>query len=139
MRYVGDNPPATLLNRLARIYLDNKTAIGPVLTALFASAEFAASPGKKVGRGQELIGSMMRARKPSTFVAQIFLDDGTSTDDTQHNPWGSMGAHTWMLDVLGHSPRLWPYVDGYPDKATDWTSTNHLRALWNMTEAVVGN
>ena len=49
-RFVSDTPPASLINTLASVYLANNTAIVPVLKALFASAEFAASIGQKTRR-----------------------------------------------------------------------------------------
>lgn len=37
VRFVSDRPPAALVDRLARVYLDHETAIVPVLRALFSS------------------------------------------------------------------------------------------------------
>ena len=45
VRFVADEAPATLVAKLAKVYLDNGTAIVPVLQALFTSPEFAASAG----------------------------------------------------------------------------------------------
>ncbi|MGL5864572.1 MAG: DUF1800 family protein, partial [Dermatophilaceae bacterium] len=43
-RFVSDNPPTSLVDRLAQTYLDNDTAIVPMLRTLFASTEFWAVP-----------------------------------------------------------------------------------------------
>ena len=48
IRFVGDYPPAALVDRLAQVYLDSGTDIRPVLRALVASAEFQQSAGQKV-------------------------------------------------------------------------------------------
>ena len=37
MKFVRDDPPQALVDRLAQVYLDNDTAIRPVLRALVAS------------------------------------------------------------------------------------------------------
>ena len=47
-RFVCDDPPQTLVDRLAQSYLDNGTAIVPVLRTLFSSVEFWMSTGLKV-------------------------------------------------------------------------------------------
>ncbi|MGZ5399336.1 MAG: DUF1800 domain-containing protein, partial [Nocardioides sp.] len=48
VKFVRDDPPQALVDRLAKVYLDNGTAIRPVLRALVASAEFRASDGLKI-------------------------------------------------------------------------------------------
>ena len=47
-RFVCDDPPQTLVDRLAQSYLDNETAIIPMLRTLFSSVEFWMSTGLKV-------------------------------------------------------------------------------------------
>ncbi|MDO9495895.1 MAG: DUF1800 domain-containing protein, partial [Nocardioides sp.] len=47
-KFVRDDPPQSLVDRLARVYLANGTAIKPVLRALVASPAFAAAAGAKV-------------------------------------------------------------------------------------------
>ena len=46
--FVSDDPPAALVDNLAKVYRSNGTAIRPVLQALIASPEFAAAAGRKV-------------------------------------------------------------------------------------------
>ena len=48
LKFVRDDAPAALVDRLAQVYLDNDTAIVPVLRALIDSPEFARSAGAKV-------------------------------------------------------------------------------------------
>jgi len=50
IRFVSDDPPDSLVNALAEVYLANGTAIVPWLRALFGSAEFADSIGRKARR-----------------------------------------------------------------------------------------
>ena len=48
VRFVCDDPSKALVDRLAKVYLDNDTAIKPVLMALVDSEEFKRSVGVKV-------------------------------------------------------------------------------------------
>jgi uncharacterized protein (DUF1800 family) len=52
-RFVCDDPPKTLVDRLAQSYLDSGTAIVPVLRTLFSSVEFWMSTGLKTRRPLE--------------------------------------------------------------------------------------
>ncbi len=52
-RFVCDDPPQTLVDRLAQSYLDNGTAIVPMLRTLFRSVEFWMSTGLKTRRPLE--------------------------------------------------------------------------------------
>src|SRR5690606_41253620 len=61
VRFVSDDPPASLVDRLAAAYLDNDTAIVPVLRTLFRSSEFWAAVGQKVRRPRENIAAAARA------------------------------------------------------------------------------
>ena len=47
-KFVRDDPPQSLVRRLAKVYLKNDTAIVPVLRALVASKEFRTSAGRKL-------------------------------------------------------------------------------------------
>ncbi len=61
VKFVRDDPPQALVDRLAQVYLDNGTAIRPVLRALVASAEFQASDGLKVRTPVEDVVATYRA------------------------------------------------------------------------------
>ena len=65
-RFVADDPPADLVDRLARTYLDNDTDIRPVLQALFTDPAFDDSVGMKVRRPIEHLAAALRAmeRRP---------------------------------------------------------------------------
>ena len=110
-RFVGDTPPASLVTKLATVYLDNDTAIAPVLTALFTSAEFAASAGMKVRRPFEHM----------TAVARGVGLGRSSGPDPLHQS-------VWMLEGPGHIPFQWPTPDGYPDTAAHWQSSGQVLA-----------
>ena len=106
VRFVADEPPATLVARLAQVYLDNGTAIAPVLRALFTSPEFAASAGRKVRTPFEDLAATVRALGlgPETT--------GVAALDALYN--GLVNA--------GNAPFRWAPPNGYPDVAAAWAS-----------------
>jgi uncharacterized protein (DUF1800 family) len=104
VRFVADQAPATLVATLARVYLDNDTAIVPVLRALFASPEFAASVGQKV-------------RTP-------FEDQTATVRALGLGPSGELGLDA-LYDTLvnaGNAPLRWAPPNGFPDVAAAWAS-----------------
>ncbi len=115
VRFVADDPPASLVTRLAQVYLANKTAIVPVLRALFTSDEFAASVGQKVRTPLEDIVGCVRA-----------LGYGIEADGT-----AAVRALYWTLRNAGQAPMAWGPPNGYPDVATAWASPSGYLVRWN--------
>jgi uncharacterized protein (DUF1800 family) len=115
VRFVADVPPPALVARLASVYLTNRTAIAPVLRALFTSPEFAASAGHKLRTPYE------------DFVASLRVL-GIQPDTT-----GTQGirALQWLANDVGQPPFGWPMPNGYPDVATGWSSAATTLARWN--------
>ncbi|ROP34358.1 DUF1800 domain-containing protein [Couchioplanes caeruleus] len=106
LRFVADEAPASLVTRLARVYLDHGTAIAPVLRALFTSAEFAASVGRKVRTPFEDLAATVRALGlgPET--------SGVAGLDALYN----------SLVNAGNAPFRWAPPNGFPDVASAWAS-----------------
>jgi uncharacterized protein (DUF1800 family) len=122
VRFVSDDPPAGLVDRLASIYLDAGTAIVPVLRALFSSPELAASGGEKVRRPFEHLAATARA-------LEVPLGEGTR---------GLVDLYR-TLQPAGHLPLAWPEPDGYPDVAAAWRSpAAALEGLNGTTNLVHG-
>jgi uncharacterized protein (DUF1800 family) len=121
VRFVSDNPPASLVSRLASVYLANRTAIVPVLKALFTSAEFAASAGQKV-----------RTPYEDTIATVRILGHGPESV-TSGNPTGTDGLEAlyWTLQSAGQAPLAWAPPNGYPDVATAWASPSGYLRRWN--------
>jgi len=115
LRFVGDNPPAALVSRLAAVYLANDTAIVPMLRELFSSSEFAASAGQKVRRPYEDLAATVRILGMKPEAAGIE---------------GIENLH-WMILDMGHAPLSWGPPNGYPDVATAWQSPAGTLARWN--------
>jgi uncharacterized protein (DUF1800 family) len=115
VRFVSDDPPASLLTALAATYLAHDTAIVPVLRQLFGSVEFAASAGRKIRRPYEDLIATVRVLglKPDA--------KGTVGIEALH----------WTLIDMGHGPLAWSPPNGYPDVATAWQSAAGTLARWN--------
>ena len=122
VRFVSDEPPATLVTKLAKVYLDNASAIAPVLRALFTSPEFAASAGQKTRTPLEDIVATVR-----------ILGYGPEKIAADGNPAGTKGVQSlyWMLDEAGQAPLTWAPPNGFPDVAAAWASPSGQLLRWN--------
>jgi hypothetical protein len=121
VRFVSDTPPAALVSRLAKVYLDNGSAIAPVVRALFTSAEFAASVGAKVRTPFEDVVATLRV-----------LGLGVERVDPTANPTGIAGVQAlyWMLDSVGQAPLHW-LLSG---QLVRWNNHICLAAGWWPTQ-----
>jgi uncharacterized protein (DUF1800 family) len=106
VRFVADQAPASLVTKLAQVYLDNDTAITPVLRALFTSPEFAASIGQKVRTPFEDLTAAIRALGLGPEAS------GTKALDALYNA---------LVDA-GNAPYRWSPPNGFPDVAAAWAS-----------------
>ncbi len=122
-RFVSDDPDPTLVDALAQTYLDNDTAIAPVLMQLFTSATFADSVGDKLRRPFEDITATLRIL-------------GYQPEDS-----GVTGMRTlyWVCNEVGHAPMGWDLPDGYPDDAASWQSAGTTLNRWNRHLSLAGH
>ena len=127
VRFVSDTPSDALVASLAQVYLDNDTALAPVVRALLRSNEFADSVGSKWRRPQETMASIVKLRRPTSISAK--------KGQQLKGVWEITGTVQWLLYLEGHQPRMWPVVDGYPDQAPDWMATQALLAHWYTANA----
>lgn len=116
VRFVSDQPPSSLVERLAQIYLASGSAITPMLQALLTSSEFASSIAQKEKRPLEHLTSTIRALGITPDVS------GTK---------GVEGLY-WMSGDLGQAPLAWHPPNGYPDVAPAWRSAASTLGVWNM-------
>ncbi|HTY71793.1 MAG TPA: DUF1800 domain-containing protein [Actinomycetes bacterium] len=124
--FVSDNPPDSLVTRMANAYTANDTAIVPVLRTLFTSREFATSVEQKVKRPYEDIVGALR----TLGVTQSPLPDVPAVSDDPS--WrDGLQAIYWQLQDMGHAPMNWPQPDGYPDVAVSWQSSSGLLGRWS--------
>ena len=122
VRFVSDYPSAALVDKLATIYLNNDTAIQPMLGALFTDTEFLNSYGAKVRRPFEAVTSSVRA---------VGLTPKSGVSD-------SFASMNYLLQGMGHQPMAWHAPNGYPDTAEDWLSTGGTLGRWNLYTGVLG-
>jgi uncharacterized protein (DUF1800 family) len=106
VRFVADEAPASLVAELAKVYLDNGTAIAPVLKALFTSAEFGAAVGRKVRTPFEDLAATVRALGLAPEPTGVKSLDG---------------LYHWLADA-GNAPLRWSPPNGFPDVAAAWAS-----------------
>ena len=116
VRFVADEAPATLVAKLAKVYLDNGTAIAPVLKALFTSAEFAASAGQKVRTPFEDVAATVRA------LGLAPEKTGVKALDALYN----------VLVGAGNAPLRWAPPNGFPDVAAAWASPSAFLMRCNI-------
>ena len=121
VRFVADNPPTGLVERLAASYLDNDTAVVPVLRTLFSSVEFWIAVGLKTRRPLENLVATVRT---------LGIGPGPDTP-------GALEGLYWLTHRLGHAPLAWGPPNGYPDVAGAWGGAHGTLAVWNSHHALV--
>ncbi|GGO67900.1 DUF1800 domain-containing protein [Nocardioides deserti] len=128
VKFVRDDPPQALVDRLAKVYLDADTEIRPVLRALVASPQFKASVGSKVrDPGEDLVATyrvlrVQLARPPA----------GRAGDEH------AVKAMLWQVGNLGTSPFSWPRPDGQPIDSESWSSPSRVLASMDLHWAMAG-
>jgi hypothetical protein len=121
VRFVCDNPPGALVERLARTYLESGTAVVPILRVLFRSVEFWIATGLKTRRPLENLVATARV---------VGAQPGAETDKALENLYRT-------ADRLGHAPLAWGPPDGYPDVAGAWQSAHGMLGTWNAHRSMV--
>lgn len=117
VRFVADDPPAALVESVARAYLDSATSITATLRALVRSETFRASVGRKATTPCD---DLVRTARVLGIRPQA--------------PGGSEDAYADSLAwTLGSTlPFQWPRPDGAPDDAGSWGSATRMLNSWRM-------
>lgn len=115
VRFVSDNPPQSLVESAAAVWMANHGEIRPVLRHIFLSEEFRQSVGQKL-------------RRPLDFFIGALRATGTEI----HSYW----VMDEMLAKLAQTPYGWGPPDGYPDTAPAWMTSSGLLARWNTALAL---
>ena len=124
LKFVRDDVSAALVDRLAQVYLQNDTAIVPVLRALIDSAEFNASRGAKVRDATEDVVATWRV-----LGAQV---------RPPTSPQSAANTLLWQADNLGLMPFMWPRPDGAPLVNAPWCSPSRMIASFDMHHSMSG-
>ncbi len=127
VKFVSDNPSQELVDHLAQVFLDNDTAIKPVLRALVDSADFAGSVDAKVrDPGEDLV---------ATYRAlNITIKDPPNTGGDQH----AANCMLWQAGQIGLTPFTWPRPDGAPADNKSWSSPSRMMASFQVHYTLAG-
>lgn len=111
--FVADDPPASLVERVAQTFRDSDGDIKAMLRVLFLSEEFASAPPK--------------LKRPFTyFISAIRALNADFPLNRQAVGW---------LEPLGQMPFRWPAPNGYPAVSAAWTA--NLLPRWNFAISLV--
>ena len=118
--FISDDPPASVINRAADVFLKTDGSIHETLRAIITSPEFFAQSAYRA-----------KTRSPFEYAAAALRALNAETDGTRPLlDWiGRMGQ-----PVFG---RITP--DGYPDRADQWLSTGALLERFNFASALATN
>jgi len=119
-RFIGDNPPESVVNRAAAVFLKTDGSIRETLRSIITSPEFFSR-------------SAYRAKTRSPFeytVAALRALDAETDGDRPVLDWiARMGQ-----PIFGHVT-----PDGYADRADQWLSTGALLERFNFANALATN
>ncbi|MDG4827281.1 DUF1800 domain-containing protein [Asanoa sp. WMMD1127] len=126
-RFVSDAPPKSLVDRLAKAYLNDRGAIKPLLMTLFRSSEFWAAVGQKVRRPMEYLAATYRTLGVSPTPSPGFQQGN------QNRPPFAQGLRQIRnkMEELGQFPTGQATPNGYPDVFVAWTSAGTMINGWN--------
>jgi uncharacterized protein (DUF1800 family) len=112
-RFVAEQPPAPLVDRVAEVFRTTDGDIKSMLRTILTSDEFKKSAGSKFKPPFRYIVSALRAVGADTHAHPPLID---------------------YLERMGQGVFEYPTPDGYPDKATPWLGT--LLWRWNFAFAL---
>ena len=117
VKFIDDKPSKSLVRQLARVYLDNDTAIVPVLRALVASRAFQHAHDNKVrDPGEDLVATYR------VLGVKIKAPVGEEADGS------ALQALVWQADSIGIAPFSWGPPNGQPIDNESWSSPARLLA-----------
>src|SRR5215471_9008558 len=119
-RFISDDPPPSVIDRAAAVFLKTDGSIRETLRAIITSPEFFSSAAYRA-----------KVRSPFEYAAAALRATSAETD-----------ADRPVLDVIGRMGqplfgRITP--DGYSDRAEQWLSSGAMVARLNFAAALAGN
>jgi hypothetical protein len=114
-RFVSDNPPESLIDACAEVFLQSDGDIPSLLRVIFASDEFWNAPPK--------------FKQPFEYILSLFRAMAYEVE----RPRQVMNSLYSPLEKMGHVPFTWPTPDGFPDVQAAWT--DNLLPRWNTAIA----
>jgi hypothetical protein len=118
-RFISDDPPVSIVNKVAATFTSSSGDIKSCLRTLLLSPEFQASKGQKFKRPTDAIVAAMRAAGLNAFDAFI-----------NYSPAIALPNQAWIgTQEAGHEPFNWVAPDGYPDTRAYWDNTSSMLGL----------
>jgi len=99
-----------------KIYMDQDTALAPVVRHLLTADEFGAAATLMARRPVDLLATMLRRADAASLSAE---------------PMATRALIVGLSQVLGQLPYGWPAPDGYPTGSAAWTDAGALISRWN--------
>jgi len=119
-RFVADNPPPALVERISAAYMKSDGDIRTILRALFASPEFNRPENYRA-----------KIKTPFELAVSAVRALGGETN-------GGPALHQWIAR-MGEPLYQYQAPTGYPDTAEHWVSTGALLERLNFALALAGN
>src|SRR6476646_4845094 len=119
-RFIGDNPPPSLIARASAVYLRTDGSITETLRSIITSPEFFSPTAYRT-----------KVKSPFEYVASALRATNAETD-------ANAPVLGWIAR-MGQPVFLHVTPDGYPDASTSWLSNNDLLARFNFAVALMGN
>ncbi|MBX5479146.1 MAG: DUF1800 domain-containing protein [Pyrinomonas methylaliphatogenes] len=119
-RFVSDDPPQSLIDRVAQVFLKTDGDIRETLRAIFTSPEFYAPEARRA-----------KIKTPFELVVSAIRALGGDTD-------GGPAIHNWIAR-MGEPLYLYQAPNGYPDRADYWVNTGALLERINFAIALAHN
>ncbi|MBI3475004.1 MAG: DUF1800 domain-containing protein [Acidobacteria bacterium] len=113
MRFVADDPPPTLVDRMAQTFLKKHGDIREVLRTMFASEEFWTPEAYRA-----------KVKTPLEFVVSAVRASGAQVDD----PRAVLGT----LNTMGMAPYAMQPPTGYSMKSDAWVNSSALLGRMNF-------
>ena len=118
--FVSDNPPASLVNRVAETYTKTDGDIREMLKTIFFSNEFNSTDAYRA-----------KVKRPFELVISAIRTLGADTN-------GGPGTHQW-LQRMGEPLYGFQTPNGYSDAAESWVNTGGLLERMNFALALASN
>ena len=122
-KFIGDKVSKGTIKKLAKVYLENDTAIVPVLRALVATDAFRHSIDDKVRDPGEDVVATYRALRMSVFAPP-------KNEETYGR--SAVAALVWQCGNVGLVPFEWAPPDGQPIDNESWSSPARLMASMDL-------
>ena len=118
--FVSDNPPGSLVNRVAETYTKTEGDIREMLKTIFFSNEFNSTDAYRA-----------KVKRPFELVISAIRTLGADTN-------GGPGTHQW-LQRMGEPLYGFQTPNGYSDAAESWVNTGGLLERMNFGLALASN